>query len=313
MARPRLAFMGTAAFAVPTLCALADAGHDLAAVYTQPPRPAGRGHKTRQSPIHNEADRHGLAVRTPKTFKDDATLQGFAALGCDAAVVVAYGLILPAPVLRAPRLGCLNLHPSLLPRWRGPAPIQRTIEAGDKETAVTVIQMDEGVDTGPILLMKRVTVADDATSGSLHDELAAQGARLMVAALDGFTDGTLAPSPQAEDGATHAAKLTRGEGELDWQRTAVELERRVRAMSPRPGVFFDHGGKSIRVTAAELALAVTNGGTTPGTLIGPDFTVACGGGALRLTRVQKAGRAAMDGADFLRGARIEVGTVLGRP
>lgn len=303
----RLVFMATAAFAVPTLCALAKAGHDIAAVYTQPPRPAGRGHKPRRSLVHGEAERRGLAVRTPDNFKGMATQQDFAALGCDAAVVVAYGLILPAPVLSAPRLGCLNLHPSLLPRWRGPAPIQRTIEAGDRETGVAIIKMDEGVDTGPILMVEPVAVAHDATAGSLHDDLAARGARLMVAALAGLAEGTLSPTPQAEDGTTHAAKPARGERVLDWNRPAIELERLVRAMSPRPGAHFDHDGHSIRVVAA----AVGDGGGAPGTLIGADFTVACGRGALRLARVQKAGKAVVVGADFLRGARIPVGTVLG--
>jgi methionyl-tRNA formyltransferase len=222
-------------------------------------------------------------------------------------VVVTYGLILPAPVLSAPRLGCLNLHPSLLPRWRGAAPIQRTIEAGDKETGVAVIQIDEGVDTGPILMTESVAVADDATSGSLHDVLAAHGARLMAEALERLADGTVTPTPQTEDGATHAAKLARGEGVLDWNRPAMELECLVRAMSPRPGANFDHDGKTIRVVAAVVA----DGDAVPGPLIGPDFTVACGRGALRLTRVQKAGKGAVDGADFLRGARLEFGTVLG--
>ena len=308
MVSQHLVFMATSAFAVPTLRALAEAGHDIVAVYTQPPRPAGRSQsKPRHSPIHVEADRLGLAVCTPVSLKDPAAQQDFAALGCDAAVVVAYGLILPAPVLSAPRLGCLNLHPSLLPRWRGPAPIQRTIEAGDKATGVAVIQMDEGVDTGPILLTKSVAVAGDATSGSLHDALAADGARLMVEALEGLADGTLTPTPQVEDGATHAAKLARGEGALDWSRPATELECLVRAMSPRPGAHFDHHANTIRVMAAVVA----DGDGAPGTLIDPDFTVACGRGALRLTRVQKAGKGAVDGADFLRGARIEIGTVLG--
>ncbi|MFP6741287.1 MAG: methionyl-tRNA formyltransferase [Alphaproteobacteria bacterium] len=307
MIKLRLVLMGTAAFAVPTLRALAEAGHDIVAVYTQPPRPAGRGHKHRQSPVHDEADRLGLTVCTPANLMEPAAQADFAALGCDAAVVVAYGLILPAPVLSAPRLGCLNLHPSLLPRWRGAAPIQRTIEAGDKETGVAVIQIDEGVDTGPILMTESVAVADDATSGSLHDVLAAHGARLMAEALERLADGTVTPTPQTEDGATHAAKLARGEGVLDWNRPAMELECLVRAMSPRPGANFDHDGKTIRVVAAVVA----DGDAVPGTLIGPDFTVACGRGALRLTRVQKAGKGAVDGADFLRGARLEFGTVLG--
>jgi methionyl-tRNA formyltransferase len=311
MASLRLAFMGTAAFAVPTLRALVEAGHEVVAVYTQPPRPAGRRQRPRQSPVHSEAERHELTVRTPETLKDEAVQGDFAALGCDACVVVAYGLILPAAVLAAPRLGCLNLHPSLLPRWRGPAPIHRTIEAGDSETGLAVILMDEGVDTGDIVMVERVPVAVDITAGDLHDNLAIEGARLMVEALDGLATGAITPTAQAADGATHAAKLARGDGVIDWRRPAVDLERLVRAMSPRPGAYFAHGGDSIRVLAAELAPAGVDGGGSPGALIGPDFTVACGEGALRLIRVQKAGKGAVDGADFLRGARIEIGTVLG--
>ena len=307
MAHLRLAFMGTAAFALPSLRALESAGHEIAAVYTQPARPAGRGqNKPRRSPVHDAADTLGLAVLTPPTLRDAAVRRAFAALGCDACVVVAYGLILPAPILAAPRLGCVNLHPSLLPRWRGPAPIPRTIEAGDHETGVAVIAMDEGVDTGPILAMARVAVADRATAGTLHDELAALGAGLVVEALDGLAAGAIGPTPQAARGATHAAKLTRGAGELDWRRPAVELDRLVRAFSPRPGATFTYDGATVRVLAAEPA----DGGGAPGALLADDLTVACGAGALRLTRVQRAGRQAVDGAAFLRGARMAPGTVL---
>ncbi len=307
MAHLRLAFMGTADFAVPSLRALEGAGHEIVAVYSQPPRPAGRGqNKPRRSPVHDAADTLGLTVLTPATLRDEATQQAFAALGCDACVVVAYGLILPAPILAAPRLGCVNLHPSLLPRWRGPAPIPRTIEAGDSETGVAVIRMDEGVDTGPILAMERVAVAGRATAGTLHDELAARGAGLVVEALDGLGSGAITPTPQAARGATHAAKLKRGAGELDWRRPAVELDRLVRAFSPRPGATFACGGATVRVLCAEPAA----GSGAPGAVLADDLTVACGAGALRLTRVQRAGRQTVDGAAFLRGARIAPGTVL---
>ena len=307
MARLRLAFMGTAAFAVPALRALHAAGHEIAAVYTRPPRPAGRGQKPRRSPVHDAAAQLGLAVATPETLKDAAVGRAIAALGCDACVVAAYGLILPVAVLDAPLLGCINIHPSLLPRWRGPAPVQRTIEAGDAETGVAIIRMDRGVDTGPILLCERAPVGDRATAGELHDDLARRGARLVVEALDGLAAGTIAPTPQAGRGATHAAKLARGEGVLDWCRPALALDRQVRAFSPRPGAFFTWDGDIVKV----LAAAPADGAGAPGTLLADDLTVACGEGALRLLRVQRGGRAAADGAAFLRGARIGVGTVIG--
>ncbi len=303
----RLVFMGTAAFAVPSLEAIHAAGHDIARVYSQPPRPAGRGHRPRQNPVHDAAERLGLDVETPTSLRDEAAQEIFAALGCDACVVVAYGLILPRAVLDAPRLGCLNVHPSLLPRWRGPAPIPRTIEAGDAATGVAVIQMAEGIDTGPVLLVERVPVPADATGGTLHDDLAARGGRLIVAALDGVAASTLAATPQADDGATYAAKLTKDEGRLDWRRPAVELERLVRALAPRPGAWFEAGDARVKVLAADVV-----GDTgAPGTLIGDDLTVACGAAALRLVTVQRAGKAPADGAAYLRGARLAVGTVLG--
>ena len=306
MARLRLAFMGTAAFAVPALDALAGAGHRIAAVYTQPPRPAGRGHKLRPTPVHEAAGRLGLDVRTPKTLRDAAGQEAFAALACDAAVVVAYGLILPAPVLAAPRLGCVNIHPSLLPRWRGAAPIPRTIEAGDRETGVTIMLMDEGIDTGPMLLVERMAVPGRATAGALHDTLAALGARLVVEALDGLAEGRAAPRPQGSEGVSYAAKLDRAGAGLDWSRPAVELDRQVRAWSPRPGARFRIGDQAVRVLAAEPA----EGEGAPGTLLRADFTVACGAGALRLVTVQAPGRGPTDGAAFLRGARLEAGMVL---
>ncbi len=299
--------MGTAAFAVPSLEAIHAAGHDIARVYSQPPRPAGRGHKPRQTPVHDAAERLGLDVATPTSLRDEAAQADFAALGCDACVVVAYGQILPRAVLDAPRLGCLNVHPSLLPRWRGPAPIPRTIEAGDAATGVAIIRMAEGVDIGPVLLVERVPVPADATGGTLHDDLAVLGGRLIVAALDQATAGTLTATPQPEDGATYAAKLTKQQGRLDWHRPAVELERLVRAFAPRPGAWFEVGGTAVKVLAAD----VVDGIGAPGTLIGDEPTVACGAAALRLVTVQRAGKAPADGAAYLRGARLAVGSVLG--
>ncbi len=303
----RLVFMGTAAFAVPSLEAIHVAGHDIASVYSQPPRPAGRGHQPRQTPVHDAAERLGIAVETPTSLRDAAAQEVFAALGCDACVVVAYGLILPRVVLEAPRLGCLNVHPSLLPRWRGPAPIPRTIEAGDAATGVAIIRMAEGVDSGPVLLVERVPVPGDATGGTLHDDLAARGGRLIVAALDRAAAGTLTATPQADDGITYAAKLTKQQGRLDWRRPAVELERLVRAFAPRPGAWFEAGGTAVKVLAAD----VVDGDGAPGTLIGDEPTVACGAAALRLVTVQRAGKAPADGAAYLRGARLAVGSVLG--
>ncbi len=303
----RLVFMGTAAFAVPSLEAIHAAGHDIARVYSQPPRPAGRGHQPRQTPVHDAADRLGLAVAMPANLRDAAAQRDFAEYDCDACVVVAYGLILPRAVLDAPRLGCLNVHPSLLPRWRGPAPIPRTIEAGDAATGVAIIRMAEGVDTGPVLLAERVPVPAGATGGTLHDDLAALGGRLIVAALDRAAAGTLTATPQADDGITYAAKLTKQQGRLDWRRPAVELERLVRAFAPRPGAWFEAGDARVKVLAADVV-----GDTgVPGTLIGDEPTVACGAAALRLVTVQRAGKAPADGAAYLRGARLAVGTVLG--
>ena len=307
----RLAFMGSPEFALPSLRALEAAGHEIAAVYAQPPRPAGRGHKERPCPVQAYAERRGWALRTPKTLKDGSEQQAFAALGLDAAVVVAYGLILPAAVLAAPRLGCVNLHASLLPRWRGAAPIQRAILAGDAQTGVTIMAVDEGLDTGPILLREAVPIAATATAAELHDRLAEVGARLMVAALDGLAAGRLEARPQPEDGVTYAAKLKRGEGRLDWRRPAAELERAVRAFTPRPGAFFEAGGERVKVLAAEVGAGAP--GAEPGTVIDARLTVACEKDALRLIRVQRAGKAAMDAETLLRGFPVAAGTRLPLP
>lgn len=309
MAALKLVFMGTPDIAVPALDALIAAGHDIACVYSQPPRPAGRGQRARLSPVHAAAEARGFAVRCPASLKEADAGSDFAALGADAAVVVAYGLILPKAVLDAPRLGCFNAHMSLLPRWRGAAPIQRAIMEGDTETGVSIMRMDEGLDTGPVVLSATVPIAPDSTAGSLHDQLATLGARLIVDALDGVAAGRLDPVPQPAEGATYAKKLARGEGRLDWSEPAGTLERKIRAFTPWPGAWFDHGGARIRVLAAEVRDGTA--GAAPGAVLDRGPTIACGRGALALMRLQRAGRAAMDADDFLRGYDLPPGTVLG--
>jgi methionyl-tRNA formyltransferase len=300
----RLAFMGSPDFAVPALRALHAAGHDIAAVYCQPPRPAGRGQKETPCPVHRVALELGLEVRTPARLKRDTVQhEAFAALDLDAAVVAAYGLILPRVMLDAPRRGCINIHASLLPRWRGAAPIHAAILAGDGETGITIMRMEEGLDTGPMLLAEALPIAPDATVGALHDALAVMGARLVLRAL--AEDPPAVPQP--EDGATYAPKLTKADGRLDWTAEAAALERRVRALNPWPGTFFDHAGEQVRV----LAASVEPGEGTPGTLLDDAALVATGAGALRLLRLQRPGRAAMDAADFLRGFTLPRGAALG--
>ena len=302
----RLAFMGTPDFSVPALAALAAAGHDIACVYAQPPRAAGRGGRARKAPVHEAAERLGIAVRTPATLKDAAVQADFAALGLDIAVVVAYGLILPQPVLDAPRMGCLNIHASLLPRWRGAAPIQRAIEAGDDETGVTIMQMDAGLDTGPMLLTGRTRIGPATTGQTLHDTLSALGAELIVDALARLERGALPATPQPETGATYAKKLSREEARIDWTLPAAALERRIRAFTPWPGSWFEHGGQRIKVIAASVAA----GAGAPGTVLDGQLTVACGSGALRIGRLQREGKAAADAEAFLRGFEVPPGTVL---
>jgi methionyl-tRNA formyltransferase len=307
--RLRLAFMGTPAFAVPSLEALLDAGHEVAAVYTQPPRPAGRGNKTTQSPVHQVAAGRGLEVRTPARLRDPAEHAAFAALGLDAAVVVAYGLILPRPILAAPRLGCLNVHASLLPRWRGAAPIQRAILAGDPETGVSIMRMDEGLDTGPVLATDHVAIGPRSTSATLHEELSVRGARLLVGTLAAFARGEIEPAPQPATGVAYAPKVTREEGRLDWTKPAAALERQVRAFAPWPGAWFETGGERIKVLAA--AAEEGSSGAAPGTVLDAAPSVACGGGGLRLLRLQREGKAPLDAAAFLRGHPLGPGTQLG--
>lgn len=304
----RLAFMGTPDFSVPILAALLDAGHEIACVYSQPPRPAGRGHKEQPTPVHAFAASRGIPVRTPKSLKSAEAQAEFAALGLDAAVVVAYGLILPKAVLEAPRLGCLNIHASLLPRWRGAAPIQRAILAGDAESGITIMQMDEGLDTGAMLLKESVAITAATTASVLHDQLSEMGARMIVEGLAGLAEGRLTAEPQPEDGVTYAHKLAKDEGRLDWARPAAELERLVRGLNPWPGVWCElPGGERLKVLAAEPA----PGKGAPGTVLDGRLAVACGEGALRLLKVQRPGKAPMAAEEMLRGFAVPAGTVLG--
>ena len=302
----RLVFMGSPDFSVVALAALIKAGHDIACVYSQPPRPAGRGQKETPCPVHAYALEHGLTVRTPGTLKDQAAQQEFSDLQADVAIVAAYGLILPPEILAAPRHGCLNIHASLLPRWRGAAPIQRTIIAGDTETGVTIMEMDAGLDTGPMLTSESIALGPDTTAPVLHDALAELGAGMIVKVLDDLETGDLATIPQPEEGVTYAAKLNRDEGRIDWAMPARDIECRVRALNPWPGIWFEHDGKRIKVLAAEIGEREG----TPGEVVAGDLSVACGKGSVRLTRVQVAGRSAVSAADFLRGYDLSPGTVL---
>jgi methionyl-tRNA formyltransferase len=299
----RIVFMGTPAFAVPALEALVAAGHDVAAVYTQPPRPAQRGKQPQASAVQQAAERLGLPVRFPVNFKDAADREAFAALGTDVAVVAAYGLILPQAILDAPRRGCLNIHASLLPRWRGAAPIQRAILAGDVSTGVTIMQMERGLDTGPMLLTAETPV-DAKTAGALTDELAAMGAKLIVEAL---ARDTLSAKPQPAEGVTYAHKIDKAEAALDFTRSAPEVERAVRAFNPAPGAFTLLGQERLRI----LACDVTDASGDPGVTLDDEFTIGCGTGAIRPTLVQRPGKRAMNVAEVLRGFPVPAGTRLG--
>jgi methionyl-tRNA formyltransferase len=296
----RLIFMGTPDFAVPTLDALVEAGHDVVAVYSQPPSRSGRGKKERPSPVHTRAQALGIEVRHPVSLKGAEEQAAFAALQADAAVVAAYGLLLPQAVLDAPRHGCLNVHGSLLPRWRGAAPIHRAVQAGDAETGITIMRMEAGLDTGPMLL-KGTTPIDRKTTDELHDELAAMGARLMVEALAQL--GTLEAEPQDDALATYAPKISKAEAKLDFSRPAKVLEREVRAFAPFPGSWFDLEGERIKLLRAELVEAEG----APGTVLDDQLTIACGECALRPVTLQRAGKPAMTLADFLRGNAVAAG------
>jgi methionyl-tRNA formyltransferase len=305
----RVVFMGTPDFAVPTLSEIIGQGHEVVAVYTRAPKPAGRGMAEQKTPVHRLADGFGIPVFTPRTLRDAAAQADFASLGADVAVVVAYGLILPKPVLDAPALGCLNLHGSLLPRWRGAAPIQRAIMAGDAETGVMVMKMDEGLDTGPVAMVEKIAIGPDMTAQDLHDRMAVLGADLMVRALAALDRGSLSFAPQAEEGVTYAAKIDKAEARIDWARPSSDIHDKVRGLSPFPGAWFeaDLGKGPERVKVLRTALAAGTG--APGTLLADDLTVACGTGALRLVEVQRAGSKAMKAADFLNGAKVGPGAV----
>ena len=308
-----LVYMGTPAFAATILVALIEAGYRILAVYTQPPRPAGRGHRPQPSPVQLLAAQHRLTLRSPVNLRTPEAQAAFAELGADAAVVAAYGLILPGSILRAPRLGCLNVHASLLPRWRGAAPIQRALLAGDTVTGVTIMQMEEGLDTGPILMQQAVPIAPATTATRLSAELAALGGRLILKALDGIADGTLEPRPQSQHGVTYARKIGREDGRLDWRQTAASLERQVRALDPWPGDYFESSGRRGRGERVRVLAAVVlpgESGSTPGTVLDDNLSIACGEGTFRPLRVQRPGRAPLDAAAFLRGFPIPPGTVL---
>jgi methionyl-tRNA formyltransferase len=302
--------MGTPDFAVPALQALHRAGHDIAAVYCQPPRPAGRGHALRPCPVHLAAERLGLHVRTPARLRKDAAAQAaFAALDLDAAVVAAYGLILPQVMLDAPRKGCLNIHASLLPRWRGAAPIQAAILAGDTETGVTIMQMDAGLDTGAMLLKHSIPITLTTTTATLHDQLAEAGARLILRTL--ATNPS--PQPQSDANATYAAKLSREDGRIDWTQSAVQIDRQIRAFDPWPGTFSTLNGQPLKILSATPVDGAAAPGTTPppGISLDDHLTIACGSAALRLTKIQLPGRSAMPADAFLRGHPVPPGTILG--
>jgi methionyl-tRNA formyltransferase len=306
----RIIFMGTPDFAVPALGALLDAGHEVVGVYTQPPRVAGRGLGLRKSPVQLFAEVKGLPVFTPASLRSADELSRFKALDADVAVVVAYGRILPKAILDAPHYGCFNIHASLLPRWRGAAPIQRAIMAGDAETGVAVMRIEEKLDTGAICLAERTPIWPDETAGELHDRLAALGAGLMVKALGDLAKGSLACWPQHEEGVTYAAKIEPSETRIDWSRPADEVQYQIQGLSPHPGAWFEIelAGKRERVRALRSALAKGDG--RPGTLLDDKLTIACGTGAVRLTQVQRAGKRPMSADDFLRGAKLSVGGTL---
>ncbi|THD85299.1 methionyl-tRNA formyltransferase [Aliigemmobacter aestuarii] len=292
----KIVFMGTPEFSVPVLEALA-ATHEVSCVYTQPPRPAGRGKKDRPSPVHARAEALGIPVCHPVSLRNAEAQADFAALDADVAVVVAYGLILPQPVLDAPRLGCLNIHASLLPRWRGAAPIHRAIMAGDAETGVCIMQMEAGLDTGPVLLREETAIGDGETTGDLHDRLSGMGARLIVRALADLPN--LRAEPQPDAGVTYAAKIDKAEARVDWTRPAAEVDRHIRGLSPAPGAWCEVGGERVRLLRSRPA----DGSGTPGQVL-HGFTVACGTGAVEILQAQREGKRPMDAAEILRGMAL---------
>jgi methionyl-tRNA formyltransferase len=300
----RVVFMGTPEFSVPVLEALVEAGHEIAAVYCQPPRRSGRGKKERPTPVHARALEMGLDVRHPVSLKGVEEQAEFAALGADVAVVVAYGLLLPQPVLDAPKYGCLNIHASLLPRWRGAAPIHRAIMAGDAQTGVCIMQMEAGLDTGPVLLRKTTEIGTEEVTSELHDRLSEMGAALIVEALERLPE--LTPQKQPADGVTYAHKIDKAEAAIDWQAPAAEVDRKIRGLSPFPGAFVEIEGVRIKLLGSRLV----EGNGVPGEILDDRLTVACGAGAVQLLRLQRAGKGAQDATEFLRGMPLPKGTRL---
>lgn len=311
----RLIFMGTPEFSVAMLAALHQAGHDICAVYTRPPARAGRGMSENRSPVHRKADALGLPVHTPATLKADDVQQGFLDHQADLAVVVAYGLLLPDAILAAPKMGCWNIHASLLPRWRGAAPIQRAIMAGDDQSGVCIMQMDSGLDTGPVLLRKACAIDPDDTASHLHDKLMLLGQQAIVeavAAVQADAD-SLIPQSQPDTGVTYAAKIDKAEARLDWSLSAAELDRHIRGLSPFPGAWFDYQGNRIKVLRAKpiaAAEAVSAQQIKAGTVVDDSPVISCGTGALCLLEIQKAGKSAMSATDFQRGQGLKIGHVL---
>ncbi|MEP4248380.1 methionyl-tRNA formyltransferase [Tateyamaria sp.] len=300
----RIVFMGTPDFSVSALHALHAAGHEIVCAYSQPPRPAGRGKKDRPSPVQAYAERLGIPVRNPVSLRNTEAQAEFAALGADIAVVVAYGLILPQAILDAPKLGCLNIHASLLPRWRGAAPIHRAIMAGDADTGVCIMQMEAGLDTGPVLSRAATPIGQDETTDQLHDRLAAIGAELIVGTLEKLS--SLAPKTQPQEGVTYAHKIDKAEAAIDWTRPATDIDRQIRGLSPFPGAWFEADGVRVKVLGSQLA----DGQGAPGEVLDDALTVACQNGAVRLTRLQRAGKGAQDADVFLRGNLMPRGTQL---
>ena len=307
----RIIFMGTPDFAVPTLRAILAAGHEVVTVYTQPPRAAGRGMALRKSAVHQAAEQTDLTVATPERLKSPEEQERFRALDADAAVVVAYGLILPKAILDAPRFGCFNVHASLLPRWRGAAPINRAIMAGDRETGVSIMRMEEGLDAGPVCLEARVTIGPEETAGELHDRLAMLGASLMVSALQKLEERSLSCRKQHDEGATYAPKLDAKETRINWRLLARDVHDRIRGLSPHPGAWFEIEANGKRERIKVLRSVIATGAGMPGMILDDHLTVACGEGAVRLTEVQRAGKRPMSAEDFLRGMSFRPGVVLG--
>ncbi|MDX2205042.1 MAG: methionyl-tRNA formyltransferase [Hyphomicrobiaceae bacterium] len=303
----RVVFMGTPDFSVPTLAAIAGAGHDIVAVYTQPPRPAGRGMAERPSPVHTHAEALGLPVLCPRNFKDAADRQAFAAHGADVAVVVAYGLILPQAVLDAPRHGCLNLHASALPRWRGAAPIQRAVMAGDSMTAAAIMRMEAGLDTGPVCLSVPVAIGPETTAGELHDVLAAEGAAAMVEALARIEAGTLACVPQPVEGVTYASKISKEETRIDFALAAAHVHNHIRGLSPVPGAWFEVTVEGRPERVRVLRAKVVAGSGEPGRVIAAPLTIACGTGAVAILEAQRAGKRPMPVEEMMRGFALGPG------